>query len=159
MTPPVSLPGGCDSPDEVAEAPVLHLPSPGSPIMPVEQVRQFSWRFSGKHGLYDIKHRFRRNNKQTNSVILSPSSQAPLASRVRLLRVIRKIGQQEKEKGEQFSVSVFKSLSKGEKNVTSSSIPAERQRDDNVLYSDKYNAGMGINSPKHLCMNNKHDHK
>ena len=52
LTPPVSLPGGCDSPDEVAEAPVLHLPSPGSPIMPVEQVRQFSWRFSGKHGLY-----------------------------------------------------------------------------------------------------------
>ena len=156
MTSPVSLPGGCDSPDEVAEAPVLHLPSPGSPIMPVEQVRQFSWRFSGKHGLYDIKHRFGRNNKQTNSVILSPSSQAPLASRVRLLRVIRKIGQQEKEKGEQFSVSVFKSLSKGERNVTSSSIPAKRQRDDNVLYSDKYNAGMGINSPKHLCMNNKH---
>ena len=156
MTSPVSLPGGCDSPDEVAEAPVLHLPSPGSPIMPVVQVRQFSWRFSGKHGLYDTKHRFGRNNKQTNSVILSPSSQAPLVSRVRLLRVIRKIGQQEKEKGEQFSVSVFKSLSKGERNVTSSSIPAERQRDDNVLYSDKYNAGMGINSPKHLCMNNKH---
>ena len=156
MTPPVSFPGGCDSPDEVAEALVLHLPSPGSPIMPVEQVRQFSWRFSGKHGLYDIKQRFGRNNKQTNSVILSPSSQAPLASRVRLLRVIRKIGQQEKEKGEQFSVSVFKSLSKGERNVTSSSIHAERQRDDNVLYSDKYNAGMGINSPKHLCMNNKH---
>ena len=156
MTSPVSLPGGCDSPDEVAEAPVLHLPSPGSPIMPVVQVRQFSWRFSGKHGLYDIKHRFGRNNKQTNSVILSPSSQAPLVSRVRLLRVIRKIGLQEKEKGEQFSVSMFKSLSKGERNVTSSSIPAERQRDDNVLYSDKYNAGMGINSPKHLCMNNKH---
>ena len=156
LTSPVSLPVGCDSPDEVAEAPVLQLPSPGSPIMPVVQVRQFSWRFSGKHGLYDVKHRFGRNNKQTNSVILSPSSQAPLVSRVRLLRVIRKIGQQEKEKGEQFSVSVFKSLSKGERNVTSSSIPAERQRDDNVLYSDKYNAGMGINSPKHLCMNNKH---
>ena len=85
MTPPVSLPGGCNSPDKVAKAPVLHLPSPGSPIMPVEQVRQFSWRFSGKHGLYDIKHRFGRNNKQTNSVILSPSSQAPLSSRVRLL--------------------------------------------------------------------------
>ena len=51
---------------------------------------------------------------------------------------------------------MFKSLSKGERNVTSSSIPAERQRNDNVLYSDKYNAGMGINSPKHLCMNNKH---
>ena len=156
LTSPVSLPVGCDPPDEVAEAPVLHLPSPGLPIMPVVQVRQFSWRFSDKHGLYDIKHRFGRNNKQTNSVILSPSSQAPLVSRVRLLRVTRKIGQQEKERGERFSISVFKSLSKGERNVTSSSIPAKSQRGDNVLYSDKYNAGMGINSPKHLYMNNKH---
>ena len=51
---------------------------------------------------------------------------------------------------------MFKSLSKGERNVMSSSIPAKSQRDDNVLYSDKYNAEMGINSPKHLYMNNKH---
>ena len=124
--------------------------------MPVGQVRQFSWRFSDKHGLYDIKHRFGRNNKLINSVILSPSSQAPPVSRVHLLRVTRKIGQQERERGERFSVSVFKSMSKGERNVTSSSIPAKSQGDDNVLYSVKYNAGTGINSPKHLYMNNKH---
>ena len=29
LTSPVSLTFGCDPPDEVAEAPVLHLPSPG----------------------------------------------------------------------------------------------------------------------------------
>ena len=124
--------------------------------MPVVQVRQFSWRFSDKHGLYDIKHRFGRNNKQTNSVILSPSSQEPLVSKVGLLRVTRKIGQQERERGERFSISVFKSISKGERNVMSSSISAKSQRDNNVLYSVRYNAGTGINSPKHLYMNNKH---
>ena len=156
MTSPVSLTFGCDPPDEVAEALVLHLPSPGSPIMPVVQVRQFSWRFSNKHGLYDIKHRFGRSNKQINSVILSPLSQAPLVSKVRLLRVTRKIGQQERARGEQFPVSMFKSMSKGERNVTSLSIPAKSPRDDNVLYSVKCNAGTGMNSPQHLHMNNKH---
>ena len=124
--------------------------------MLVVQVRQFSWRFSNKHGLYDIKHRFGRSNKQINSVILSPLSQAPLVSKVRLLRVTRKIGQQERARGEQFSVSMFKSMSKGERNVTSLSIPAKSPRDDNVLYSVKCNAGTGINSPQHLHMNNKH---
>ena len=51
---------------------------------------------------------------------------------------------------------MFKSLSKGERNVTSSSIPAKNQRDSNMLYSGKCNAGMGINSPKHSHMDNIH---
>ena len=153
---PVSLTFGCDTPEEVAEPPVLHLPSPGSPIMPVVQVSQFSWHYSDKHGLYNMKHRFGRSNKQINSVFLSPLSQAPLVSKVRLLRVTRKIGQQERARGERFSVSMFKSLSKGERNVTSSSIPAKNQRDSNMLYSGKCNAGMGIDSPKHSHMDNIH---
>ena len=39
---PVILESGCDTPEEAAEPPVLHLPSPGPSIMPVGQVRQFS---------------------------------------------------------------------------------------------------------------------
>ena len=124
--------------------------------MTVVQVRQFSWHYSDKHGLYNMKHRFERSNKQINSVILSPLSQAPLVPKVRLLRVTRKIGQQERPRGERFSVSMFKSLSKGERNVTSSSIPAKNQRDNNMLYFGKCNAGMGINSPKHSYMDNIH---
>ena len=153
---PVFLESGCDTPEEVAEPPVPYLPSPGPSIMPVGQVRQFSWRYSDKHGLSDIRQKFGKNNKRINSGSLFPPSQAPLVSKVRLLRVTRKIGQQERARGEQFSVSMFKSLSKGERNVTSSSIPAKSKRDKNVSYSIKYNAGEGINSPKHLYEDNKH---
>ena len=153
---PVSLTFGCDTPEEVAEPPVLHLPSPGSPIMLVVQVRQFSWHYSDKHGLSDMRQKFVKNNKQINSVSLFPPSQTPLVSKVRLLRVTRKIGQQERARGEHFSVSVFKSLSKGERNVTSSSIPAKNKKDENISYSIKCNAGMGVSSPKHLHINNIH---
>ena len=124
--------------------------------MPVGQVRQFSWRYSDKHGLSDIRQKFVKNNKQINSGSLFPPSQAPLVSKVRLLRVTRKIEQQERARGEHLSVSLFKSLSKGERNVTSSSIPAKSKRDKKVSYSIKYNAGEGINSPKHLYEDNKH---
>ena len=153
---PVILESGCDTPEEAAELPVLHLPSPGPSIMPVGQVRQFSWRYFDKHGLSDIRQKSRKNNKQINSGSLFPPSQAPLVSKVRLLRVTRKIGQQERVKGEKISVSLFKSLSEGERNVTSSSIPAKSERDKNVLHSIKYNAGEENNSLKHLYKDNKH---
>ena len=139
---PVFLESGCDTPEEVAEPPVLHLPSPGPSIMPVGQVRQFSWRYSDKHGLSDIRQKFVKNNKQINSGSLFLPSQTPLVSGVRLLRVTRKIGQQERAKGQHFAVSMFKSPSKGERNVTSSSIPAKSERDKNVSYSIKYNAAV-----------------
>ena len=135
---------------------MLHLPSPVPSIMPVGQVRQFLWRYFDKHGLSDIRQKPRKNNKQINSGSLFLPSQAPLVSKVRLLRVTRKIRQQERAKGEKFPVSLFKSLSEGERNVTSSSIPAKSERDKNVSYSIKYNAGEGINSPKHLYKDNKH---
>ena len=111
---PVILESGCGTPEEAAEPPVLHLPSPGPSIMPVGQVRQFSWRYFDKHGLSDIRQKPRKNNKRINSGSLFLPSQAPLVSKVRLLRVTRKIGQQERVKGEKFSVSLFKSLSEGD---------------------------------------------
>ena len=40
--------------------------------------------------------------------------------------------------------------------MTSSSVSAKSLRDKNVLYSVKYNAGEGNNSPKHLYKDNKH---
>ena len=132
---------------------MLHLPSPGSPIRPVVQVRQFSWRFSDKHGLSDIRRTFMGNNKRVNSDSLFPPSQKSLVSKVRLLRMVRKIEQQERARGEHKSVSMFKFLSNGEKNVTSSSIPAKSTKGKNISNSAKYNAGMGINNPKHLQMN------
>ena len=113
------------------------------------QVRQYSWHFSDKHGLSDIRQKFVGNNKRINSDSLSLRSQKPLVYKVRLLQVVRKIGQQERARGEHFSVNMFKSLSNGEKNVTSSSIPAQNTRGDNISYSAKCNVGMEINNPKH----------
>ena len=72
---PVFLKSGCDSPEEVAEPPVLHLPSPRPSIMPVGQVRQFSWHYSDKHGLSDVRQKLGKNNKQINSSSLFPPSQ------------------------------------------------------------------------------------
>ena len=40
--------------------------------------------------------------------------------------------------------------------MTSSSIPAKSKKDKDVSYSIKYNAGVGINSPKHLYVDNIH---
>ena len=121
--------------------------------MPVVQVRQFSWHFSDKHGLSDIRRTFVGNNKQINSESLFLPSQTPLVSKVRLLRVVRKIGQQERARGEHKSVSVFKFPSDGEKNVTSLYIPAKSKEGQNISNSANCNMGMGINSPKHLLMN------
>ena len=42
------------------------------------------------------------------------------------------------------------------RNFQSSSIPAKSERNKNVSYSVKYNAGEGNNSPKHLYKDNKH---
>ena len=103
-----------------------------------------------------MRQKFVKNNKRINSGSLFSPSQTPLVSKVRLLRVTRKIGQQERARGEHFSVSVFKSFSKGERNVTSLSIPAKSKKDKDVSYSIKYNAGVGINSPKHLYGDNIH---
>ena len=80
LTSPVSLLVGCDHLTKWQKH-LCFIYLPWVANHAVVPVRQFSWRFSDKHGLYDIKHRFGRNNKQTNSVILSPSSQAPLVSR------------------------------------------------------------------------------
>ena len=52
---PISLTSGCDTTEEVAEPPVPLVSSPRSPIVPVVQVRQFSWHFSDKHDTSDIR--------------------------------------------------------------------------------------------------------
>ena len=117
--------------------------------MPVVQVRQFSWHFSDKHDTSDIRREFVGTNKRTNSDSLFLPQQKPLVSKVHLLKVVRKIGQQERSRGEHLSVNMFKTFSNGEKNVTSSSIPAQKTKGENISYSVMCNAGMEIISPKY----------
>ena len=95
-------------------------------------------------------------NKRTNSDSLFLPSQKPLVSKVRLLQVVRKIGQHERSRGEHLSVSMFKTFSNGEKNVTSSSIPAQNTKGKNISYSVRCNAGIGIKSPKYSHISDIH---
>ena len=153
---PISLTSGCDTPEEVAEPPVPLVSSPRSPVVPVVQVRQFSWHFSDKHDTSDIRREFVGTNKRTNSDSLFLPPQKPLVSKVHLLKVVRKIGQQERSRGEHLSVSMFKTFSNGKKNVTSSSIPAQNTEGKNISCSVMCNAGIEMNSPKYSHISDIH---
>ena len=122
--PLVSLASGCDAPAEVEEPPVPLAPSPKSPVMPVVQVRRNSWHSYAKHVAYDKRREFVGTNRRTNSNSLLFSQQEPLVSRVHLMKVVRKFGQQERSRGRHLTVNVFKKpFSNGGKDVTSSSLP------------------------------------
>ena len=72
---------------------------PANSVMPVVQVRRYSWRSYAKHDAYAKRREFVGTNKQinTNSLLFSP--QEPLVSRVHLMKVVRKIEQQERSRG------------------------------------------------------------
>ena len=100
--PPVPLASGCDAPAEAEEPPVPMAPSPQPPIMPAVQVRQYSWHYYAKHDASDKRREFVGTNKRTNPNSLLLPQQNPLVSRVHLMKVVRKIGQQERSRGEAF---------------------------------------------------------
>ena len=64
-------------------------------VMPVVQVRRYSWHPYDKHVAYAIRREFVGTNKQINTNSLLLSQQEPLVVRVHLMKVVRKIGQQE----------------------------------------------------------------
>ena len=93
--PLVALATGCDSSAEAEEPPVPLAPLPEASVTPVVQVRRYSWRSYDKHVAYDKRREFVRTNKQINTNSLLFSQQEPLVARVHLMKVVRKIGQQE----------------------------------------------------------------
>ena len=94
--------------------------SPRPPTLPAAQVRQYSWHHCAKKDVSDIRREFVGTNKQTNRISPFLSQQAPLVSKVHLLKVVRKIGKSERLKGKHLTDFVFKAphLSR-EKNMTS----------------------------------------
>ena len=118
----VALASGCDPAAAIEEPPVPLASPPANSVMPVVQVRRYSWRSYAKHNTYEKRLEFVGTNKQinTNSPLFSP--QEPLVSRVHLMKVVRKIGQQERSRGKSLTVDKFNAYcAKGGKNVTSSS--------------------------------------
>ena len=83
-------------------------------------MRQYSWHHCAKKDVSDIRREFVGANKQTNRISPFLSQQAPLVSKVHLLKVVRKIGQSERSKGKHLTDFMFKAphLSR-EKNMTS----------------------------------------
>ena len=133
---PVSLTSGCDAPADAEELPVPLASSPKPPTLPAVQVRQYSWHHYAKNDASDKRREFVGTNKQTNHDSLFLSQQKPLVSRVHLMKVVRKIGQQELSRGKHLTDSMFKSppLSGGE-DVTSLLLPSRRVEGENLSYS------------------------
>ena len=151
------LASGCDAPVEAEEPLVPLAPSPKPPIVRFVQVRQYSWHYSAKHDAFDKRREFVGTNKRTNPDSLFLPQQKPLVSRVHLMKVVRKIGQQERSRGEHLTVNMFKkTFSNGGKNVTSSSLPDQKVKGGNTSYSVMCNAGIRVFNPKYPHVSDKY---
>ena len=100
---------------------------PRPPTLPAAQVRQYSWHHYAKNDVSDIRREFVGANRLTNRVSPFLSQQAPLVSRVHLMKVVRKIGKNEWSKGKHLTDFMFKSphLSGG-KDMASLLLPGQK---------------------------------
>ena len=129
-------------------------------VTPVVQVRRYSWRSYAKHVAYDKRQEFVGTNKQINTNSLLFSQQEPLVSRVHLMKVVRKIGQQERSRGRHLTVDKFKEhFSNGGKDVTSSSHLNRKVDGENMTYTDSVELGIGKCSYKYPGIDDKYNSK
>ena len=134
-------------------------PTPEASVTPVVQVRRYSWRSYTKHDAYDKRQEFVGTNKQINRNSLLFSQQEPLVSRVHLMQVVRKIGQQDRSRGRSLTVDKFNAhCSNGGKDVTSSS-HSNRENGENMTYTNSGNIGIGKYSYKYPDINGKYNSK
>ena len=113
------------------------MTSPPKPsTLPAAQARQYSWHHCVKNDVSDIRREFVRANKRTNRVTPFLSQQAPLVSRVHLLKVIKKIGKHERSKDKHLTDFRFKSphLKRG-KDMTSLLLPGQKSERGSLQYS------------------------
>ena len=109
----------CNAPAEAEEVSVPVASPPRLPTLPAAQVRQYSRHHYAKNDVSDKRREFVGTNKRTNHGSPFLSQQAPLFSRVHLLKVVRKIGEQERSKGKHLTDSMFKNPPlKGGKDMT-----------------------------------------
>ena len=124
LEPSVALTTGCDSSAEAEEPPVPLAPPQEASVVAVVQSRRYSWQPYDKHVAYDKRREFVGRNKQINTKSPLFSQQEALVAQVHLMKVVRKIGQQERARGKSWTVDKFKEqFSSGGKDVTSLSHP------------------------------------
>ena len=111
-------------------------PSPRTSTLPAAQVRQYSWRHYDKNDVSDIRRESVGTNKRINHVSPFLFQQAPLVSRVHLLKVVERIGKRERSKGKHLTDYMFKKsyLSDG-KDMTSLLFPGQKADERNKQYS------------------------
>ena len=150
---PVPLVSGCDAPAEAEELPV---PLASPPTLPAVQVRQYSWHHYAKNDVSDKRREFVGMNKRTNHGSPFLSQQKPLISRVHLMKVVRKIGKQERSRGKHLTDTLFKNppLSDG-KDVTSLLLPSKRVEGENTPYSVMCEQNNSVNH-EYIYINDKY---
>ena len=150
LAPLVALTTGCDSSAEAEEPPVPLAPSQEASVMPVVQVRRYSWQPYVKHVAYEKRREFVGRNKQINTNSSLFSQQEPLVARVHLMKVVRKIGQQERARGKSWTVDKFKEqFLRGGKDVTSSSHPNKSRNKGSMTRNDVVHVGISEDSYKY----------
>ena len=133
--------------------------SPRPSTLPAAQVRQYSWHYCAKQNVSDIRREFMGANKETNLVSPFLSQQAPLVSKVHLLKVVRKIGKNERSKGKHLTDFMFKAphLSRG-KDMTSLLLPSQKSEGESQQYSvmrECSNSEMNLFDHKYQHTNDK----
>ena len=119
---------------------------------------RYSWHPYDEHVAYDKRREFVGTNKQINTNSLLFSQQEPLVARVHLMKVVRKIGQQERSRGRHLTVDKFKEqFSSGGKDVTSSSHPNRNVDEGNMTNNDFVQLGTSENSYKYPEIGDKYN--
>ena len=101
---------GCDAPAEAEELPITMASPPKPPTLPAAKVRQYSWHYYAKNDITEKRREFVGANKRINRISPLLSQQAPLVSRVHLMKIVRKIGKNERSKGKHLTDCMFKNL-------------------------------------------------
>ena len=119
-------------------------------VMPVVQVRRYSWQPYVKHVAYDKRREFVGSNKQINTNSSLFSQQEPLLAQVHLVKAVRKIGQQERARGKSWTVDKFKEqFLCGGKDVTSSSHPNKNRNKGSMTRNNVVRIGISEDSYKY----------
>ena len=127
---------GCNAPAEAEELSGPMASPPRPPTLPAAQVRQYSWHHYAKNDVSDKRREFVGTNKRTNHGSPFLSQQAPLVSRVHLMKVVRKIGKKEWSKGKHLTDIMFKNPPlNGGKDMTSLLLPSRKVEEENTPYS------------------------
>ena len=149
---------GCDAPNKEEELPMAMESSPTDSPRTTAQVRRYSWRRYDRNEVSDVRREFVGKNKQINNGSSFPFQQAPLVSRVHLLKVVDGIRKRERSRGKQLSGCRFKEPHLSDsREMTSLLLPGqkadEREPHSSLMLKGTDNSEIGLSNRKHPYIN------